>query len=94
LVFTLSEGARVRYSAGERTMFALLPKSGGTISTTTLSQRFQKEKPSAAFNSRKVVNGLLTSLRKKIEFNDEPFRLKNSERSGPIPMRFWLERKK
>ena len=92
MAFTLSDNATVRYSAGERSVFALLPKSGATVSTSIILAKAYKDKREP-FNGRKIILSALNSLVRKIEYNDEPFRLKKTERSGPIPMRFWLEKK-
>jgi len=94
LAFTLRDRTELRYSRGERGIFALLPQGGNEpLSSTDLTLRKYKKAAAIPFNGRKIVIGLLASLKKKVEANDEPFRIMSTPRAGPLPISFWVERK-
>ena len=77
-----------KYSKGEQRIFALL--SGKKVSSTDIVARhYGTDEP---INGRRIVIGTLSSLRRKIAANNEPFRLMSTERSGPHAMEFWLEK--
>ena len=77
-----------KYSKGERRIFALL--SGKKVSSTDIVARhYGTDEP---INGRRIVIGTLSSLRRKIAANNEPFRLMSTELSGPHAMEFWLEK--
>jgi hypothetical protein len=93
LVFTL-RGSVIKYSRGEQGIFALLPQSSSApLSSTDLTLLKYQKKAAIPFNGRKIVIGLLASLKKKVEANDEPFRILSTPRAGPLPISFWVERK-
>ena len=82
----LSKGDKIKYSPMEQAIFSLL-KEGSEIDTAQITKKFyaRREIP---FNARKIVSGALSTLRKKVEANEEPFEIVSSERSGSNSMRF------
>lgn len=88
----LSDGAKAPYSKREHVLFLIV--SDGKIDTRGISEQFYGSESKIPLNGRKIVIGALSTLRKKIDINREPFRLASSERSGPIPMRFWIEKRR
>jgi hypothetical protein len=91
LVFSLpSNPSHQPYSETERAIFGLIPEGGASISTDELIEKRYGDNP--PFNARSIIRGLMRTLARKIEYNNEPFRLVNSGRAGPRSMSFSLER--
>ena len=86
---TLSAGG-ISYSPMERKLFGFLA-TGKRLTSTVLLQRFYKDELEKHFHARETVNAALTSLKKKLAFNKEPFKLENSQMSGPHPKEWWLQ---
>ena len=61
--------------------------------TTELTEAFYDDKE-VLFNGRKIVVGLLASLKRKVAANKEAFRVMSTKRAGPHPISFMLEEKK
>jgi hypothetical protein len=89
--YSLSKDSNVRYSKREQLVFSWLSKRQNPVSTDILLEKFQQSNGSDAYHVRNVLIGVLNSLSKKIEENDEPFRIKKSARKGPHPMEFRVE---
>lgn len=92
MAFILSDRAGVKYSPGEKRLFALLPSD----STPVTSERLTAERyrgNSVPFNARKITIGLLSSLSRKIDRNKEPFKLIKGPRAGPHSIELWLEKR-
>lgn len=86
--FILSENVKLRYSKGERSLFATLPRNGKQVTTAVMAVRLHgRGNPMGRIR----VIGTLRSLIRKINENDEMFRIKRERRSGPHPIRVWLE---
>ena len=83
----------VSYSPMERKLFSFLAK-GQPFPSTTLVDRYYKNRPDRAYHTRQTINGALKSLSTKLEFNKAPIALKSSELRGPNPKTWWLEKKK
>lgn len=88
--FKLKSDGKVKYSNGEQACFKALSAQARS-STDILGKIYPKN--GVPYNGRKIVIGQLASLRRKMQANREPFKLLNTERSGPHPMEFWLEGK-
>ena len=90
--FILSEKpiAKVKYSRREKVVFDTLVKAHPEPITSKfiIDNAFKKHK---GFHVSNTVIVCISSLRRKIEFNQEPFRLCTSSNSGPKPMSCWLE---
>lgn len=87
--FKLKIDGKVRYSKNEQALFKALtvkPRSSSVL----LDKVYGENIP---YNGRKIIIGVIASLRSKFAANKEPFKLVSSERSGPHPMEFWLEAK-
>lgn len=89
----LKEKASVRYSRSERNAFRFLPKDGTRIDTNTLTDKIYKSTDRRPFNDRQVVLGVMNRLARKVQLNREPFRVQRSERQGPYPVNFWIEKR-
>ena len=84
--------SKVRYSPTEQRILALLPEDGTKLSSDEIIDlHYGKRK--RPFNARQTVIGALRTLIRKSVKNREPFRICKSERKGPHPMKFWIERK-
>lgn len=88
--YILSDDADVRYSDGEKRLFALIPKNGRRITTRALASSLHKK----ARNGRIRVVGTLSKLMIKTRDNKEPFKIRRDKRLGPYPVGVWLERLK
>lgn len=87
--FKLKSDGKFKYSSSEQTAFSALgikPRS-----STDIVEKFYSGK--VPYNGRKIVIGMLKSLRRKMLANKESFKLCNSDRAGPHAMDFWLEGK-
>lgn len=81
----------IKYSNGEQACFKALgvkPKS-----STDIMEDFYKEEYVVPYNGRKIVVGMLASLKRKMLANKEKFKLISTDRKGPHAMEFWLEGK-
>jgi hypothetical protein len=79
-----------KYSPFERKVFALLAKKPkSTTAITDAVWGAERRRPRYA---RQSVLGALTSLSEKVKANREPFAVKKSERTGPHPIMFWVEK--
>ncbi len=85
-----NEPKLVRYSPGEQRLFSLL--SGKEVSSEDLSKRFYRGRE-APYHSRRIIVSLITSLEKKVAVNKEAFTIRKSPRSGPYPIRVWIEKR-
>ena len=85
--FILSEKpiAKVKYSRREKVVFDTLVKAHPEPITSKfiIDNAFKKHK---GFHVSNTVIVCISSLRRKIEFNQEPFRLCTSSNSGPKPI--------
>ena len=90
---TLSEQPRIKYSKREKLVFDAIKMSDSKkISTQEIAEKSFQDKE--IFHVKATVISALASLRKKVEFNKEPFVLKVSGHAGPNPMWVWLEERK
>jgi hypothetical protein len=87
--FKLKTDGKVKYSKGELAAFKALTEKARS-STIIVKKVYPKEVP---YNGRKIMIGMLASLRRKMAANREPFKLMSTKRSGPHAMEFWLEGK-
>lgn len=78
------------YSHGQRTLFALLPKNGRSITTAEL---VRKRKNWPVQFPAQGMSGAMRALMGKVAANDEPFRICKSYRAGPHQVRYWIETK-
>lgn len=94
LAFTLrnNEALAVRYSPSERRLFQFLPQgSAPSITIDDLAAHYYAALGPPPFNGRTIINGYVNSLMKKARYNDEPFVIKRTRRSGPIASHVWVE---
>lgn len=89
----LNEEADVGYSNRDRTLFSIISRNG-KISSVDITRKFYGRKSPIPLNGQRIVYGDIRMLKKKIELNKEPFRIASTVRSGPIPMVFWIEKRK
>lgn len=88
--YSLSVMPKTRYSKSEQKIFKML--GSNRKSSMDISEKyFFGDIP---LHGRKVVIGLLTGLRRKVELNKEPFRIRATRRAGPRPCEFWVEKMK
>ena len=90
--FILSDNVKVRYSKGERRIFAALNSKKRAHTEEVLNAIYGRG--GSPFHGRQIVLGSLNSLLKKIDVNREKFRLRKGERSGPYSIEWWLEKRK
>ncbi len=83
------EEVMINYSPSETRVLKLLRAK--PQSTIALCERYYypQEPP---FNGRVIVVGILSSLKRKAEINQDSFRIRKSERAGPNPIKFWIEK--
>ncbi len=78
-----------RYSPKDSELFRLIPKGNKRIDSTALADRYYNGK--VPFNGRQCVMAGVRTLRAKIRYYREPFRLMISPRRGPWPVEVWIE---
>lgn len=81
-----------RYSPNQTRLLAILERLGGVAadSKKIVSLHYaRRERPLHAQNS---VVCVLNSLIVKVRRNREQFRVKKTERRGPYPIEYWMER--
>ena len=84
---------KIGYSRAEREIFALLPSKGNQRSSKDIAKLRYGSK-GIPYHGQSSVNSALRSLQKKVIINEEPFRVEKSQRAGPYPIFFWIQRKK
>lgn len=91
--YALSDnGVAVGYSPAERALFDLLPMKPKKVSSADLVKlRYGTTPP---FHGQSIIGSTARSLAKKVDANKEPFRVAKSERAGPKPTEYWLEKRK
>lgn len=88
------EGSRVRYSPSEKKAFEIIVKTNAANPMNTVEfvdKLYGKAR--RPYNARQTALGVVISLLKKSQYNQEKFVIKRSERKGPYPVRFWVERR-
>lgn len=88
--FRLTSDGRVKYSKLESRAFAAL--SADPIDTKELAKRLYGG--NAPYHSVGAARSTVQNLIKKIDFNQEPFRVMKSAARGPHPMDWWVERRR
>ena len=84
----------IRYSKKERKLFSLLPQDGSRVDTHKLLKGLaRKANGIVPFHARTSLVGAMRSLIEKVDLNKEKFKVCKSERSGPNPSEFWVERR-
>ena len=76
----------ISYSWSERRLFEFLPKDGRPITTKDLAKRYYASLGPPPFHGRKIILGIVDSLRAKVEHNKEGFTIAKSPRRGPSPI--------
>lgn len=84
----LNPDSKVRYSEGEKRLFALLGKE--PLTSTIIAKKYYG-RGEVPYHSRKIIIGLISSLQRKTKVNRETVRVAKSERKGPYPIEVWLE---
>lgn len=80
-----------RYSKAEKRVFSLLPvggRAGGVTSTMLAGILYGR-----SLNGRAQIVGIVQSLIAKTKRYREPFKVCKSERAGPHPSEFWVEKR-
>jgi hypothetical protein len=78
------------FSDLEQDLIALLPKDGKKVTTADLVEAYYGSE--VPLNARNIVVGRLRMIAAKAVHNAEPWRIAKSNRAGPHPMEFWLEK--
>jgi hypothetical protein len=71
---------------------AIISSGAEKISTKEIAEKSFND--DEIFHVKATVISALSSLRRKVEFNREPFVLKVSGHAGPNPMWVWIEERK
>lgn len=79
------------YSKGERKIFGLLAPA--RRSSADIAERYYRPLH-VPMHGRKIIIGLMNSIRRKVVLNKEPFRIMASPRKGPNSIFFWVEKVK
>ena len=89
---SLNTKHRVKYSEREKSVFQLIADaSPDRVSTKEIGEKLFEGK---VFHVKSSVVAALSSLRKKVEYNEEPFTIEVSGPSGPRSMEVWLQPRK
>jgi hypothetical protein len=85
----LSDG---HYSKKETALFGLIPKAErSAIESKALVAKYYGGSKKVPFHGQQSVMAGVRTLKNKIEYYKEPFRLRMEERRGPHPIKIWLE---
>lgn len=76
--------AKEPYSATERRVFDALPKGKSAMTTSALLDKIHGGRPEG--HARNILNSVIRSLIRKMNRNEEPFRIEKSKRRGPHPI--------
>lgn len=77
------------YSKGERKIFGFLAPV--RRSSADIAERYYRPLH-VPMHGRKIIIGLLNSVRRKVELNKEPFRIMATPRKGPHAIYFFIEK--
>jgi hypothetical protein len=81
----------MRYSARERAVFDVISQANPErVSTKEIGDKVFEGK---VFHVKSSVIAALASLKKKVDYNNEPFKIEISGHSGPNPMFVWLTKR-
>jgi hypothetical protein len=83
---------QIAYSPAEERLLKLIPRNGRRITTDKLTamQYQHRQKP---FNADAIVRATLRSLMKKVEFNQERYRIVKGPQRGPHTSEIWSEKR-
>ena len=87
--FQLSEAPAIKYSQREKLVFDAILSKGSRTTTREIAEKVFPD--NKVFHVKATVNSALSSLKKKLDYNKEPFKIKISGHAGPNPMEVWLE---
>jgi len=79
---------RIAYSAREQRALRLL-KSRPQETTALCKLLYHPAEP--PFYGQQTIVGMLSTLARKVEINNESYRVRKSNRIGPKPISFWKE---
>ncbi len=82
-----------KYSKTEAKAFNILVSAGKPISSAAVTEKLYGRSKNRPMYSQQTALGSLRSLQRKVKLNREAFTIKNSERKGPHPMQFWIEKR-
>lgn len=83
---------KVDLSKSELRLFELMPRAGVRISTEALVELTYPKPKSRPMNARVIVGGRMRTIMAKFEYNGDRCKLKKSERRGPNPIEYWIEK--
>jgi len=91
LAFSLNNEARLKYSPSERLVFSILNHKPLPVSSTAIVTSFYKSKSERPpYNSRPIVMGTVRNLVRKVEINNEPFRIARIKQQGNKTLEYQL----
>jgi hypothetical protein len=83
----------VRFSPSEKRMLAILEEEEEPIATTDLAPKFYKgRKGGPPEHAVSTIVSVSRALERKT-LRNKAFRVKRTERSGPYPIKIWIEKK-
>jgi hypothetical protein len=80
---------QVKYSDAELKLLELIPNNGSRITMQQLAKKQYARHPHPPFNPEASVRSTLTNLIKKMEANDERYRIRREGR----PLEYWQEKR-
>lgn len=89
--YSLGNDGTVKYAPAERDVFRVLNAQKKKINSIELTLLLSNGEP--AYNGVSLTGAALRSLARKVELNDEPFRIMRTRRAGPKPISWWVEKK-
>jgi len=88
--FKLSDKPQIKYSHREKLVFdAIASEQSNRLSTRDIGEKVFRE--DEVFHVKASIISALASLKRKVEYNKEPFKIEISGHAGPRPMEVWLE---
>ena len=78
------------YSRSEREIFNLMPKGGKRISSVSLAEKREDKFGWDVTHARNAVIVIMNSLMRKVYINEEDFHIRQTDRTGPYPLEYWI----
>ena len=82
----------VKFSKLEQDLLDLVPSNGSRVSSSELLDKYYEAEGAPPLNGRAIIIGRLSDIAGKAVYADLPWRIRKTDRSGPIPQSFWLEK--
>jgi hypothetical protein len=88
----MKAGKIVHLTDLEERLLALLPEDGRRVSTADLVRLYFRGELEPPINANTIVRGRLDMIARKLRHNGDRRIIHKSNRAGPHPVEFWIEK--